>query len=315
MKPGRTAGRCSRARSGMTLCRGGSEAGGSSKNTKNRYKVETLNAAMGPLLALDVMRPSPRWLAGQRFAFWKALSRFRDPAHTAELENALVRAKASPAQATAGILTLGRIQAHTGKSIRQLSAEDILELTTQLPGKLICVSRSGLTAVWPCCMGWDGSDTIPGPCLHGSASDRKRWMRWSTTTTSPARAGNHSSAICRSGRLASTTPRSVRWAGIWLASSSPTSSSTTQAKQLCTDSGAGCWLESQGQSQGRRLAAQGSLQRLLLRPGVLSRHQPMGTRRSLLGAMGRPKPRDLRRNPRLCEAPARHHRNDATTHP
>ncbi|MEV8042081.1 tyrosine-type recombinase/integrase [Arthrobacter sp. NPDC080082] len=140
-------------------------AGGSSKNTKNRNEVEGLNAAIGPLLALDVMRPSHRWLAGQRFAFWKALSRFRDAAHTAELENALVHAKASPAQATAGILTLGRVQAHTGKSIRQLTAEDILDLTAQLPGKLIDVSRSGLTAVWPVLheRGWirHDSGTLP----------------------------------------------------------------------------------------------------------------------------------------------------------
>lgn len=88
-------------------------AGGSSKNTKNRNEVEGLNAAMGPLLALDVMRPSHRWLAGQRFAFWKALSRFRDPAHTAELENALVHAKAAMPKPLAGAWQ-GTPFAHSG---------------------------------------------------------------------------------------------------------------------------------------------------------------------------------------------------------
>lgn len=140
-------------------------AGVSSKTPQNRNEVEGLNAAIGPLLALDVMRPSHRWIAGQRFAFWKALSRFRDPTHTAELENALLQAKVSPTLATSGILTLGRIQAHTGKSIRQLTSEDILELTTQLPGKLIEVGRSGLTAVWPVMhrLGWikHESGTMP----------------------------------------------------------------------------------------------------------------------------------------------------------
>ena len=131
-------------------------AGGSTKNAGNRNEIEALSAAMGPLLALDVMRPSHRWLAGQRFAFWKALSRFRDPAHTAELERALIQAKTSPVQANSGLLTLGRIQGHTGKSIRQLTAEDILELTTRLPGRLINFSRSGLNAVWPVLhgLGW-----------------------------------------------------------------------------------------------------------------------------------------------------------------
>jgi integrase len=136
-------------------------AGGSTKNAENRNEIEALNAAMGPLLALDVMRPSHRWLADQRFAFWKALSRFRDPVHTAEIEKALIHAKASPVQANNGILTLGRIQGHTGKSIRQLTAEDILEMTTQLPGRLINFSRSGLNAVWPVLhgLGWINHDS------------------------------------------------------------------------------------------------------------------------------------------------------------
>ena len=136
-------------------------AGGSTKNAENRNEIEALNAAMGPLLALDVMRPSHRWLAGQRFAFWKALSHFRDPAHTAELEKALIDAKVSPVQANNGLLTLGRIQGHTGKSIRQLTAEDILELTAQLPGRLINFSRSGLNAVWPVLhgLGWISHDS------------------------------------------------------------------------------------------------------------------------------------------------------------
>ena len=155
-------------------------AGVASKTPQNRNEVEGLNAAIGPLLALDVMRPSHRWIAGQRFAFWKALSRFRDPTHTAELENALLQAKFSSARATSGILTLGRIQAHTGKSIHQLTAEDILELTTQLPGKLIDVGRSGLTAVWPVMhrLGWikHESGTMPtrlrvGPKTVGEMVD------------------------------------------------------------------------------------------------------------------------------------------------
>ena len=135
--------------------------GGSTKNAENRNEIEALNAAMGPLLALDVMRPSHRWLAGQRFAFWKALSHFRDPTHTAELEKALIEAKASPAQANNGLLTLGRIQGHTGKSIRQLTAEDIIELATQLPGRLINFSRSGLNAIWPVLhgLGWISHDS------------------------------------------------------------------------------------------------------------------------------------------------------------
>jgi len=136
-------------------------AGSSRKNAENRNEIEALNAAMGPLLALDVMRPSHRWLAGQRFAFWKALSHFRDPIYTAELEKALIEAKASPVQANNGLLTLGRIQGHTGKSIRQLMAEDILELTTQLPGRLINFSRSGLNAIWPVLhgLGWISHDS------------------------------------------------------------------------------------------------------------------------------------------------------------
>lgn len=131
-------------------------AGAATMDTENRSEIEALNAAMGPLLALDVMRPSHRWLAGQRFAFWKALSHYRDHTHTAELEQALIDAKASPALANNGILTLGRIQAHTGKSIRELTAEDILELTTRLPGRLINLSRSGLNTVWPVLhgLGW-----------------------------------------------------------------------------------------------------------------------------------------------------------------
>lgn len=131
-------------------------AGAAVKDAENRNEIEALNAAMGPLLALDVMRPSHRWLAGQRFAFWTALSHYRDHVHTAGLEQALVDAKASPALANNGILTLGRVQAHTGKSIRQLTADDILEMTSQLPGRMINLSRSGLNTVWPVLhgLGW-----------------------------------------------------------------------------------------------------------------------------------------------------------------
>ena len=119
-------------------------------------EIQALHAAMGPLLALDVMRPSYGWITAQRFAFWKALSHFRDPVHTAEVEQALVRATSSAVQANNGLLTLGRIQAHTGKSIRQITAEDILELTAQMPGRMINFSRSGLNAVWPALhgLGW-----------------------------------------------------------------------------------------------------------------------------------------------------------------
>jgi integrase len=131
-------------------------AGATTKDEQNRSEIEALNAAMGPLLALDVVRPSHGWLAGQRFAFWKALSHYRDHTHTAELEQALIDAMASPALANNGILTLGRIQVNTGKSIRELTAEDILELTTRLPGRLINLSRSGLNTVWPVLhgLGW-----------------------------------------------------------------------------------------------------------------------------------------------------------------
>jgi integrase len=127
-----------------------------SPHAGSRNEIQALNAAMGPLLAADVMRPSYQWITGQRFAFWKALSHFRDPIHTAEVEQALIRATASPVQANNGLLTLARIQAHTGKSIRQITAEDILELTTQMPGRLINFSRSGLNAVWPALhgLGW-----------------------------------------------------------------------------------------------------------------------------------------------------------------
>ena len=130
--------------------------GAATKNAENKNEIEALNAAMGPILAMDVFRPSHRWLAGQRFAFLKALSRFRDPGNTAKIEQALIDAKVSPVQANNGLLTLGRVQAHTGKSIRQLTAEDILEHSTQLPGRLINLSRSGLNAIWPVLhgLGW-----------------------------------------------------------------------------------------------------------------------------------------------------------------
>lgn len=131
----------------------------------SRNEIQSLNAAMGPLLALDVIRPSYAWITGQRFAFWKALSHFRDPVHTAEVEQAMTRATTSPVQANNGLLTLGRIQAHTGKSIRQITAEDVLELTSQMPGRMINFSRSGLNAVWPALhdLGWISHESAAMP--------------------------------------------------------------------------------------------------------------------------------------------------------
>ena len=164
---------------------------------------------------------------GSAFSFWTALSRFRDPAHTAELEKALLHAKASPDQAKSGILTLGRIQGHTGKSIRQLTAEDILELTTQLPGRQLCFSRSGLNAVWPVLhgLGWIEHDSGAMPSRLRVGQRTVDEMVDYYDITGPCREPLIRYLQVRSAGLDYGSLSA--WAGIWPASSLPTLSSTT----------------------------------------------------------------------------------------
>jgi hypothetical protein len=181
------------------------------------------------MLALDVMRPAHRWLAGQRFAFWKALSHYRDHVHTVELEQALIDAKASPALANNRILTLGRIQAHTGKSIRRLTAEDIL---ADHPAARTDDQPEPERAVWPVLhgLGWIShkSQAMPSRRRVGQRTVEEMVDYYNVT----GRAGNRSFTTCKSGRRAGTTPRSTVWPGAWSASSSPTSSSATPARPV-----------------------------------------------------------------------------------
>ncbi len=102
---------------------------------------------LGSLIALDVVRPSYRWLANNSFAAtWKRMGHLRDPEVHAKV-NALAEVFTGRSrEAEDALLVLAKIQAHTGKNLGQVSGQDVLDYRTAM--KVIQRKHKGLVLCW-----------------------------------------------------------------------------------------------------------------------------------------------------------------------
>jgi hypothetical protein len=106
-----------------------------------------LTAGLGALLMLDVFRPTYSWTLGRKMPVYRSLTTFRDPEGAAIFEASLSELGYVRIYMNKVLTTAGQLQSHTGKSIRELEAADLLELlanSERSPQN----HRNGLRVVW-----------------------------------------------------------------------------------------------------------------------------------------------------------------------
>jgi hypothetical protein len=107
------------------------------------------NLTMGitALMMLDVIRPSYQWTLGRPLSTWETISPHRDPAATRELREHVEKMKMTAHYTNIVLNTAGQILAHTGKSVRQVTAQDVIDMQHEL-AETMQSSRRGLNTLW-----------------------------------------------------------------------------------------------------------------------------------------------------------------------
>lgn len=96
--------------------------------------AQALTAGLGVLMVLDVVRPSYEWQTSRICGIYHLLCEHRDPDGTGQYREKVAELPIRPADAKAMEVQLGKVQACTGKSIREISAEDLLEMQARCTG-------------------------------------------------------------------------------------------------------------------------------------------------------------------------------------
>ncbi len=104
-----------------------------------------LSAGVGALITIDAFRPSYDWMLGGKLQCYPRLSWHRDAGGTQAVLDQLQNVDVAPNAVAQAIATLGQVQAHTGKSIRQLTADDLLRVQ---PPTTEQTRRRGLNIAW-----------------------------------------------------------------------------------------------------------------------------------------------------------------------
>lgn len=104
-----------------------------------------LSAGVGALITVNAFRPSYDWMLGGNLQCYSRLSSHRDPSGTQAVLAQLQKGTVAPTAVAQAIATLGQIQAHTGKNIRQLSADDLLRVPPRTADQ---TRRRGLNIAW-----------------------------------------------------------------------------------------------------------------------------------------------------------------------
>lgn len=95
------------------------------------YQRTAMTYGLGVLLVLDVFRPSYAWQEQRKLNVFTTVGEHRDPDATRTFTEATEQMGASSVVKQVR-QSLGKIQLHTGKSIRQVTAQDLLDLDAAL---------------------------------------------------------------------------------------------------------------------------------------------------------------------------------------
>src|SRR4051794_8970332 len=86
---------------------------------------------LGVLLVMDVFRPSYAWQQCRQLNVFNIVGEYRDPEAMRTLGNR-IEELGTPSTVKKVRQAVGRIQLHTGKSIRQVTAQDLLDMDAAL---------------------------------------------------------------------------------------------------------------------------------------------------------------------------------------
>lgn len=122
-------------------------------------------AGLGVLLKMDVIRPTYAWQQGASVFTYQQLSDHRDADNTRIVRSRLDQLGSSGVTKLVWV-TLGKIQAHTGKSVRQITAHDLLTMDAALAQLPIHTQyRRSLVRLWRVLteLGWITHESIAWP--------------------------------------------------------------------------------------------------------------------------------------------------------
>jgi integrase len=146
-----------------TIGRAWQDVGWPDRNTGENVK---LAAGLGHLLILDVIRPSYAWQHRRGINVYPSLGRHRDPDGYAMVVGKAGELFGQRAAADHLVLMLGKVQAHTGKSVRQVSAADLLSADQALAELAVpSLHRRSLEHLWRLLaeLGWLRHESLVWP--------------------------------------------------------------------------------------------------------------------------------------------------------
>lgn len=125
-------------------------------------RQQNMTGAALALTTLDVIRPSYRWMRGSSLVLGR-IGLWRDPNDTAVVETLLRTYETSEGFVRRVLRLLSQLQGHTGKRVRDITAQDIFDFTDQVPKAL--AGNSGASTLWRVLheLGWlqHESTTLP----------------------------------------------------------------------------------------------------------------------------------------------------------
>ena len=92
------------------------------------YLGEILTSGLATLMVLDVVRPTHAWLNQRKCGVTRRVLEHRDPEGMAQFRAALEGRPIRPNEVNLMEVQLGKVALHTGKTVRQISADDLLRL-------------------------------------------------------------------------------------------------------------------------------------------------------------------------------------------
>lgn len=129
-----------------------------------------LTAGLTALIVLDVVRPTYAWQHGRQLALFTGITEHRDADRAAIVIAKIEEMRGSDTLRKQVRYSLGKILAHTGKTLRQVSAEDLLALDADLATlKLASKHRRAVELLWRLLtdLGWISYPTAAWPVQRG----------------------------------------------------------------------------------------------------------------------------------------------------
>jgi integrase len=131
---------------------------------------DSLTAGLTVMVVLDMMRPSYAWQQGRQLGLFHTIGEYRDPDNAATIGARIDQLLGSTTLSKQVRHTLGKILAHTGKTIRQVTAEDLLTMDAALaPLRLHSSHRRSIEHLWRVLMDldWISYETVAWPVQRG----------------------------------------------------------------------------------------------------------------------------------------------------